>query len=284
MTIGNGILMRSFWIGALLVAAAPAPRESLPPLPAPDYADTADLALAAPVAAHVRIADAIPLKKEQAAGVRPGFFRFYVESDVIDLIRSPQPLPAKIDYVIDLPATPAGKAPRLAKGSDWLILAAPLPGHEADVRLIAPDAQLAYSPAEDQRLRAILREAMAPSPPPVITGVGRAFHVPGSLPGESETQIFLQTADGRPVSLSILRRPNETPRWSVALSEIVDAAAAAPARDTLLWYRLACFLPRTLPAQSIPEGTSDADAAAIRADYRLVLDSLGPCGRERREG
>jgi hypothetical protein len=283
MAIGNGILMRSFWIGALLAAAAPAPRESPPPLPAPGYADTADLALAAPVAAHVRVADAILLKKEQAAGVRPGFFRFYVESDVVALIRSPQPLPARIDYVVDLPATPTGKAPRLAKGTDWLILAAPVPGHEADLRLTAPDAQLAYSPAEEERLRAILREAMAPSPPPTITGVGRAFHVPGSLPGESETQIFLQTADGRPVSLSILRRPGEAPRWSVALSEIVDEAAAPPARDTLLWYRLACFLPRTLPAQSIPAETNEADAAAIRADYRLVLDSLGPCGRARHE-
>jgi hypothetical protein len=273
--------MRSLWIGALLAAAAAAPRESPPPAPVPGYADTADLALAAPVAAHVRAVDAILLKKEQAAGVRPGFFRFYLAADVVSLIRSPQPLPARISYVVDLPAAPNGKPPRLAKGADYLILAAPVADHLGEVRLIAPDAQLPWSPAGEERLRAILREGMAPSPSPRIVGVGRAFHVPGSRPGECETQIFLQTADGRPVSLSILRRPGEAPRWSVALSEIVDEAAAPPARNTLLWYRLACFLPASLPAQSIPEGTSDADGAAIRADYRLVLDSLGPCGRAR---
>jgi hypothetical protein len=81
-----------------------------------------------------------------------------------------------------------------------------------------------------------------------------------------------------------LRRPGERPRWSVALSEIVDEAATPPARETLLWYRLACALPATLPAQSLAEGTSEQDAAAIRADYRLVLDSLGPCGRTRKPG
>jgi hypothetical protein len=275
--------MRTFWAAALPAllgaAAAPAPRESAPP-PAVGYADTADLALAAPVAAYVRAVQAIQLKKEQAAGVRPGFFRFYVEADIVSLIRAPQPLPARVDYVVDLPAGPAGKPPRLPKAAEYLIFAAPVAGQAGALRLIAPDAQLPYSAAEAARVRAILREANAGAPPPRIAGIGKAFHVRGSLPGESETQIFLQTADGRPVSLSVLRRPGETPRWSVALSEIVDEAAAPPARDTLLWYRLACGLPASLPAQSLAEGGGD-DEAAIRADYRLVLDSLGPCGRTR---
>ena len=68
--------------------------------------------------------------------------------------------------------------------------------------------------------------------------IGNAFHVAGSLPGEGETQMFLTTADARPVSLSILRRPGEQPRWAVALAEIVDEAAGPPQRDTFLWYRL----------------------------------------------
>ncbi|KAA5569740.1 hypothetical protein F3G50_31575, partial [Pseudomonas aeruginosa] len=82
-----------------------------------------------------------------------------------------------------------------------------------------------------QRIRQIARDLVAPDAPPVITGVGNAFHVPGALPGEGETQVFLTTANGAPVSLSILRRPGEQPRWAVALSEIVDEAAAPPARD-----------------------------------------------------
>jgi hypothetical protein len=279
--------MRTFWIttiSGLLAAAAAPPRESPPPGPALSYSDTADLALAAPVAAHVRVAQAIQLKKEQAAGVRPGWFRFYVEADTVSLIRAPRPLPARIAYVVDLPAAANGKAPRIPKGTEYLILAAPAAADTGSLRLIAPDAQLPFSPPAAGRVRAILAEANGAAAPPRITGLGRAFHVRGSLPGESETQIFLQTADGRPVSLSVLRRPGEAPRWSVALSEIVDDAAAPPARETLLWYRLACGLPRSVPPQSLAEDSGSDDAAAIRADYRLVLDSLGSCGRSRPQG
>src|SRR3546814_7628869 len=71
--------------------------------------------------------------------------------------------------------------------------------------------------------------------------------VPGTIPGESETQIFLRTSDQRPVSLSVLRRPGEAPKWSVSLDEMVDESSAPAGRDTLLWYRLACFLPGQLP-------------------------------------
>ena len=84
-----------------------------------------------------------------------------------------------------------------------------------------------------------MQEVVAPDAPPAITGLGNAFHVPGTLPGEGETQIFVQTATGAPISLSILRRPGEQRRWAVALGEVVDDAAAPPPRDTLLWYRLA---------------------------------------------
>lgn len=114
--------------------------------------------------------------------------------------------------------------------------------------------------------------------PPAITGLGNAFHVPGTLPGEGETQIFVQTATGAPISLSILRRPGEQRRWAVALGEIVDDAAAAPPRDTLLWYRLACGLPRALPPASTAN-EDPANAAIAREDYAFVLQQLGACRR-----
>ncbi|MDQ4087724.1 MAG: hypothetical protein M3177_06920, partial [Pseudomonadota bacterium] len=150
-----------------------------------------------------------------------------------------------------------------------------------ELQLVSPHAQLPFTPESASTLRSILREAAGAEAPPRITGIGRAFHVPGSLPGESETQIFLQAAGNRPISLSVLRRPGEMPRWSVALGEMVDAAAQTPRPDTLLWYRLACTLPRSLPPQSFAEA-APAEAAAIRADYRLILDRLGPCHRSRR--
>ncbi|MEJ8631589.1 hypothetical protein P0F65_21095 [Sphingomonas sp. I4] len=78
----------------------------------------------------------------------------------------------------------------------------------------------------------------------------------------------------------MLRRPGEERRYAVALSEIVDESAAPPARDTLLWYRLACALPASLPDRSTAS-LSPEDAEAAREDYRFVLRKLGPCQRER---
>ena len=270
------------WAPIAAVAAATAAVAESPPAaaPAPTYADLADLALAAPVAAQVRVADAARVKAERAPGLRPGFARFYVEADLVSLIRAPQSLPQRLSYLVDLPLDSRGKAAKPRKGSEFLLLAAPVAGRPGELRLVAPDAQLPATPERAATLRSIVREASSASPPPRIAGIGRAFHVPGAVRGESETQIFLQTAGGTPVSLTVLRRPGETPYWAVALSEIVDEAAAPPAPGTLLWYRLACGLPRTLPRQSFAE--TDADGAtAIAADYRLVLERLGPCLRNR---
>ena len=248
-----------------------------PPLP-PTYADLADLALPAQVVAHVRIASAARLKPAEAPGLAPGRTRFYVQADVVSLIRGPGEMPARVAYLVDLPNGPDGKSVKLRKKDERLIFAATVPGRPAEVRLVTPNAQIAAAPAEAERLRAILREAAGARAAPRITGIGKAFHVPGSLPGESETQIFLLTADNRPVSLNIVRRPGQAPRWSVALTEIVDETAAAPARNSLLWYRLACGLPRALPAQSLADA-SPGEAGAIRADYSLVMGQLGGCAR-----
>jgi hypothetical protein len=266
-------------LAVFLAAAAPADSQVLP-APAPTYADLADLGLAAPIAAHVRVARSTALKPEAAPGVQPGFVRLLVEAQVVSLIRAPEGLMSRISYVVDLPRDGKARAPKLKKGTEFLILAAPVPGRPGEVRLAAPDAQIAYAPQQAETLRSILREASGRDAAPRISGIGRAFHVPGAIRGESETQIFLLTADNRPVSLNVLRRPGETPLWSVALSEIVDDAAGPPARDTLLWYRLACTLPRALPPQSLAEADAQG-RAAIQADYRLILERLGPCTRTR---
>jgi len=270
---------------ALAAAALGAPVESQVPAAAPlalTYADLADLALTAPVAAHVRVDDATRLDADEAPGLSPGKTRFYVEADVVSLIKGARGLPARVRYLVDVANETNGRSPRLRDKSEFILLAAPVPGRPGELQLVGPDAQLPYSAASADRLRAILREAVRSDAPPAIVGIGRAFHVPGSLPGESETQIFLLASDQRPVSLTILRRPGQAPAWAVSLTEIVDNAAAPPARDTLLWYRLACSLPRQLPAQSVAEA-GPSEATAIAADYRLVLDRLGPCVRNRRD-
>lgn len=243
----------------------------------PPYAQIADRVVGAPAILDVRIRSATRIKGPEAANVAAGHQRFYVEADVLALIRADAPLPARVGYVVDVPLDARGRAPKLNKRR-VLLFARPVTGQATMIQLTTLDGQRDWSAELDALIRRIAREVVAPDAPPAITGLGNAFHVPGSLPGEGETQIFVQTANGAPISLSILRRPGEQKRWAVALGEIVDDAAAAPPRDTLLWYRLACGLPRALPATSLADAEPE-NAAAAREDYRFVLEQLGPCRR-----
>lgn len=270
-------LLAALAIFSLFADAAFAAPPQVPQSKELSYADLADMALAAPVAAGAEIRGASRLKGAAAAGVPAGRARFLVRADIKALIRGDGGLPAKVSYLVDLPLDPANRSPRLRKAR-VLLLAARVPGRPAELRLIARDAQLRWTPEMEARLRAILTAANASDAPPRVTGIARAFHVPGSLPGESETQIFLTTSDGSPISLAVLRRPEEKPKWVVSLGEMVDDSAAPPTRDSLLWYRLACALPPALPDAGIAE-LSPEDAAAAAEDYRLVLAGLGPCTR-----
>ena len=248
------------------------------PLPY-SYADLADRALAAPVAVLATVSSAIPLKPAQSPGLAPGHVRLFVEAVATGLIRGPQGLSPQLRYLADVPLDPKGRPPKLKK-AEVLLLARPVAGRSGEVQLVAPDAQFLRTPETEAVVRAIITEAVRRDGPPAITGIGGAFHVPGAIPGESETQIFLTTAGNRPISLNVLRRPGEQPQWSVALTEVVDEAAQTPKPDTLLWYRLACGLPRNLPASVVAELDTGA-ARATAADYALILEQLGRCTRNR---
>jgi hypothetical protein len=241
----------------------------------PSYATVAGHVIASPLIVDARIRSAVKIKGAEAANVAPGRARFYIEADVTALIRGASAVPPRIGYVADLPLDARGRDPKLKK-QRVLLFARPVAGRADQVQLSGLDAQRSFTPELDALVRGIVRETLATAAPPAITGVGNAFHVPGSLPGEGETQVFLQTANGAPVSLQILRRPGEQPRWSVSLGDIVDESAGPPQPNTLLWYRLACGLPRELPADSIESG-DPANAVRAREDYATVLAALGPC-------
>jgi hypothetical protein len=274
---------------ALTIVGSPAPVNKAPGVqnmaesgqtaaaPSLSYAITVHRALQSPLIVDATIRSAVRIKGAEAAGVPAGQARFYIEADVVALIRGPGAVAPRLGWVADVPLNPRGRAPKLAK-MRVIAFARPVPGSAGQIQLVARDSQIAWSASDDAQIRRVVRELVARNAPPAITGVGNAFHVPGTLPGEGETQVFLQTENGAPVSLLVLRRPGEQRRWAVALGEIVDEAAGPPPRDTLLWYRLACGLPRTLP----PTATSSDDAAqaAIAAeDYGFVIQALGRCER-----
>lgn len=274
----NRIILLSATIAAtspqlLTSATAQTVAESATTVPA--YAEVAGLVLDSPVILDAQVRSAVRIKGEEAANVAPGRTRFYVEADVLALIRAPGAMPTRVGYLVDAPLDARGRAPKLNKRR-VLLFARPVSGQTTMVQLTTLDSQRDWSAEFDALVRRVAREVLAPNAPPAVTGLGNAFHVPGTLPGEGETQIFVQTATGDPISLSILRRPGEQRRWAVALGEIVDDAAAAPERDTLLWYRLACGLPRALPPASTAN-EDPANAALAREDYQFVLEQLGPC-------
>lgn len=264
-----------------LVPALPAGADS-PPGPVLSqvtYADLADLADATPLVIRAQPRKIIKVEPERARGLRAGWGRFYIEAKTEALIAGTVPLGAALTYLVDLPLDPKGKPPAIKKKS-VVLFARAVPGRPGELQLVAPDAQLLWDPALEMRIKSLLAELYAPGAPHRITGVREAIHVSGELAGESETQIFLTAANGDPAAVTVSRRPGQAPRWGVSYSELA-VSDAAPRRDTLGWYRLACFLPRALP-ESANISSRLADQSRAAADYAAVMAALGPCPRTRK--
>jgi hypothetical protein len=132
-------------------------------------------------------------------------------------------------------------------------------------------------------LRAITKEAVIIDAPQPIIGLTSGFHSPGTIIGEGETQIFVEAKGNQIYSLSVFSQPGSAKRWAVSTGEVIDESASAPAKNTLLWYRLACGLPRALEAKLVETAEAESVAKA-QSDYRFIIESLGPCDRVRRRG
>ncbi len=242
------------------------------------YADLANLAEASELVLRAQIRKASRLKPEQAPGLAPGMARVLIEARTQTVLSGPA-LGETVRYLADVPLDAKGKVPKLKK-QVVLLFARTVPGRAGELRLVDGGAQIPWSGSTEMRTRTILTDLLSPDAPPRIKGVREVLYVPGNLVGEGETQVFLQTENNAPVSISIVRRPGMPKSWGVSLSEIVDQAARPPERDTLTWYRLACFLPRALPPGASLSGSADQIRAAAQ-DYAFVIDELGECSRSR---
>lgn len=276
-------LLTAFALGLAPAAGAPATAQPVrgaqpaPAAPEPTYADLAALSDAAPLAVRARVRSQAPVPAARAPGLAPGHARLYVEAQTLALLAGTSALPEQLRYLVDVPLDAKGRAPRLKK-QEFVLFARAVAGRAGELQLIAPDAQLAYTPALEARLRPILAGLMAAGAPPRVTGVREALSGAGNLAGESETQIFLQTADGAPAALTVIRRPGMAPRWGVSWTELVDQSARPPRPETIEWFRLACALPPALPASANIAGDPE-DRARAAQDYRFVIEQLGPCAR-----
>ena len=228
-----------------------------------DLADYADLVLRAKVRRQSE------LKPERAPGLQPGHTRFYIEAETQSLLAGATPVGQRVRYLVDLPLDARGRKPSL-RNAEVILFARPVAGRPGELQLVAPDAQLRWNAELERRTRLILEQLVAPD----------ALSVAGTLAGESETQIFLETVDDAPAAISVVRRPGMEPVWGVSFSEIVDQAVRIPPRGSLAAYRLACAMPRTLPSEA-NLAREPADRARASDDYRYVIAQLGPCPRLR---
>ena len=243
------------------------------------YSDLADLADSAPLVLRAQVKKQARLEDARAPGLRPGWARLYIEAKTEALLSGNGALGESLRYLVDVPLDSRGKPPALKK-KKVLLFARSVPGRPGELQLITPNAQLLWDAPAELRLRGILSELLAPGAPSRISGLREAIYVPGTLAGEGETQLFLSTPDGAPASITVSHRPGGVVSWGVSFSEVLDSAALPPRRESLAWYRLACFLPPQLPPRANVSETA-ADRVQAAADYQLVMRQLGACGRTR---
>ena len=253
------------------------PVAELPPAQAPTYADLVTMAMAADTVAIVAVEDQIAFPEERAPDVPPTHIRLYIESLTQNLLAGPQAVGAQLAYVVDQRRDPDGDAPKL-ENRQFLVFGDLSQSQLGALQLLSSDSMMPAGPRIEARVRQVLTQLAATDVPPAILGLRDVISVPGNLVGESETQMFVETDTGAPVSLTVIRRPDMAPQWGVSLGELVDASAQPPERETLTWYRLACFLPRELPDNSFLQRDRTSQDQA-RADYAFILSELGPCER-----
>ncbi|VWX53592.1 hypothetical protein [Novosphingobium sp. 9U] len=265
--------------GAPVAAQVPAPAQR-PAASAPEaltYADMASLADSAPLVVHARLRKLVRVEDERMRPASPGTARFYVQAETRALITGSSPIGQAFAYLVDLPVSAKGK-PLARKKDEVILFARPVPSRPGELQLVRPGAQVAWSEATEARLRTIITALLAPDAPARVTGVRELIHVPGTLAGEGETQIFLNTADSSAASVTVRHQPGQPPQWGASFSELVAELGSPPQRDTLEWYRLACALPAIAPPEAnLSEG--QASRAMAEADYRFVVNALGPCRR-----
>lgn len=287
MSFFNRLKVSAAVLGGLMILPLGAAAQTVPALapaivPGPTYADLASLSDSAPLVIRAQIRRQTTLKPDRAPGLAPGFARLYIEAQTVALIAGRSAVPATFAYLLDVPLGAKGKVPALKK-REFLLFARGVPGRGAEVQLVSPGAHLAYTPELESRLRPILTELYGSDVAPRITGVSEALAVPGTLTGESETQIFLATENREPVSITVLRRPGQRPQWGVSWGEIIDSAARPPVPETLRWYRLACALPAQLPSGA-NLSRDPAERRLAAGDYAYVREALGPCERRITQG
>ncbi len=273
MRLRPGLLAGLCLAASLAAQAAPPPPQGAPL----SWTDVADLSIASPVIVRATARRVVPLGRRSAPDVPAGEVRVLVEADLVSVLKAPGMLPARARWLWQGPAGPRGRPP-LAAGDELLLFLVPELNDAPDAvpgdayRLANAAGQLRWSADLEATVRTILAEVRRPDAPVAIRSITAGFHVPGTVEGESESQFFLATEDGRPMTLVVLRRPGAAPSVRLATGDLIDESASEIRPQTLVWRALACTMPPALP----PDLDRDPGLAA---DFAEMRRQIGACDR-----
>ncbi|MCG2841333.1 hypothetical protein L6Q21_10105 [Sandaracinobacter sp. RS1-74] len=239
------------------------------------WTDYADLALASPVVLVGAVDRVDRLSKKDAPDVPPGQVRALVQAKLQTALKAPSLLPEGAAWLWQGAAGAKGRPP-FAREDRLLVFARPMAGGARPevqaLQLVSNAGQQPWTVEAEAQVRAILKEAQQPGALGLmVTGVADGFHTQGDVPGTSESQFFLRTEGGRPLTLVVRRSPGREPEVRASAGDLVERAVPIQPR-TLLWRALACGLPAELPPAL-------AGQEGLAGDYRLAREAIGACGR-----
>lgn len=222
------------------------------------------------------------LPPSQSIGAPIGKERLLITANVQSLIRADRGINSEIKFLYDAPVNSRGKIPKLKK-QRFFAFGRNVANRPDFIKLTYTDSILPYDAQMDLMIRSAITEVIAPNAAQKITGISSAFHSPGTIIGEGETQIFLNTEFRQPMALSVVSTGNQSRSWSLSTSEVIDINATEPRRSSLLGHRLACSLPQNIEPSKI-ESSDPRDSRKAADDYNFVKNAIGPCVRNIRWG
>lgn len=241
----------------------------------PSYDALTNIALESPLVADIIVKKVNSLPASQSVGVPANKKRILIIAELQSLIRARKGLNSEIKFLFDAPLDSRGKIPKLKK-LRFLAFGSNVKNNADFIKLTHIASMIPYTQNANNALRTIIKDIIAEDAPQKITSISSAFHSPGTIIGEGETQIFLNTETGQPIAISVISKQNQRPKWSASTSEVIDINATEPARNSLLGHRLACGLPNMIDNDKI-EAASSKDRRKAATDYDYVRSSIGRC-------